>query len=132
MTWSHRIKSNQGFKWYERPIKWIMDVLGWTGFTSFWGTVYYIEPNQHSEEELSRLVLHEYIHTLQRDRHGWRYDFIYAFNFFKNLWTTKSVKIAYYTIPLEVEAYANTLTAEVQLLNGTYYLIGKGIHVKLY
>ena len=125
--WEHRIDTEEQFKRYELPILWMMKLFGWHGFVSFWGVVYY--RGSPSEEP----VVHEYHHTLQRDVYAWRYDFIYFYDFIKNLIKYREIYKAYRQIPFEIEARAVFGLGELKVEKrmDSWRLVGDGIHVKL-
>lgn len=96
-------KKINNFKWYELPIKWLMKLFGWGGYTSPFKIIYYTKiPSR-------RLIRHENTHMKQMEKDGrvkyhavWGYYFLYGW-----LVQWKSAKQAYEDIPYEVEARAS-------------------------
>ena len=74
------------------PIKWYMKLCGFSGWTSFWNTIY-INPDYIFRQ---RLIRHEMAHIDQIQRDG-RIVFTLKYLF----WT---VKYGYWNNPYEIEA----------------------------
>jgi len=87
------------FNWYELPIKWMMLLLGWSGYTSPSKYIYFIGiPSR-------RLKKHECNHAERMEEDGWiKYHIVYFYHFVKGLALLKGIKQSYLDIPYEVEA----------------------------
>lgn len=94
-----RIIRIDDFKWYELPVKWMMMLLGWRGYTSPSKYYYYIGV------PTVQLKRHEKQHGVQMYRDGTvTYHFVYAYHFTKGIVQGKGIRQAYLDIPYEIEA----------------------------
>ncbi len=94
-----RIIKIDNFKWYELPIKWMMMLFGWTGYTAPYRYIYFIEVPSR------RLKKHECKHAEQMSTSGaLKYHAVYLYHFLKGLVYWRSFKLAYLEIPYEIEA----------------------------
>ncbi len=94
-----RIIKIDSFKWYELPIKWMMLLFGWKGYTAPYKYIYFIGIPS------TQLKKHERKHPEQMKRDGvFTYHIVYTYHFIKGVVLLKGFKQAYLDIPYEIEA----------------------------
>jgi len=87
------------FKWYELPIKWMMMLFGWKGYTAPIKYIYFIGVPSR------RLKKHECKHAEQMKEDGIvKYHIVYLYHFIRGLLAFKGIKRSYLDIPYEIIA----------------------------